>query len=208
MLLRSLVTSLLFALLLGACSCLFSVAPAPPVDNSEVLALQYLSQYQRQIDALSNQEVEAALASLGQTLTNPAQRMERVLLLGRRHSPDDLAQALMLLESLAQKNDADTRPWQDIAHLLERSYRAAYREQKRLREQIDKQAQQLRDSQRRVDQLSDKADQLTHKLDALKSIELNLPQPAGGNGPAAPAPSVPAVMPANPAAATPRSVAP
>jgi hypothetical protein len=185
---RSLVASVLFSLLLGACAWRGQTPVATSISNhhDDALPSEQLAHYQAQLDALSDAEVNAALAATPSAgaLANPARRMERVLLLGRRHGLDDLAQALNLLDALLLEPDAAARPWQNIARLLEHSYRADYQEQKRLLDQLDQQTQQLRDSQHRIEQLSDKVEQLSHKLDALKSIELSLPNPTGNNAPA------------------------
>ncbi|RVU45282.1 hypothetical protein EOE66_14175 [Rubrivivax rivuli] len=93
--------------------------------------------------------------------------MERALLLMLVNRPQagDLARAAALLEPHAKTPG----PWRAVAQLL----LARVQEQRRLEDQIDKQGQQLREQQRRIDQLAS-------QLEALKAIErsLNNPRPA------------------------------
>ena len=66
-----------------------------------------------------------------------------------------------------------------------RALAARYAEQRRVEDDRDKQAQQLRDSQRRIDQLND-------RIEALRAIERSFARP----NPAAPAPAINNVKPA------------
>ncbi len=93
---------------------------------------------------------------------------------GRVAATATCPRALALLEPLARPNAP--APWQALARLLQ----SRFAEQRRLEEQLDKQNQQLRDQQRRIEQLGS-------QLEALKAIERSLTtRPAV---PAAPAPA-------------------
>lgn len=207
---RRFAASLLFPLLLAACA----LQPAVPVPAAATALqalpkspLEHVNSYQAWLDGLSADALTAEFLRVPENPADPATKFERVLLLGKRHSADDLAQALALIDAINADAGATMKPWQPVVKLLERSYRADYFEQKRLQEQLEKQAQQLRDSQRRNEQLNEKVEQLGRKLDALKSIELNLPRPASNGSPAQSLPNPPASAPAPAAVPVPRSPA-
>ncbi len=106
----------------------------------------------------------------------PQTALELALLLAQQRQNGDLARALALLDPL-QQPDAPTAT-QPLARLLH----ARLAEQRRLEEQLERQAQSLRDLQRR-------ADQLAAQLEALRTIERSLnTRPPGQPLPAAPAP--------------------
>lgn len=105
----------------------------------------------------------------------PASVLELALALGQTRNPGDTVRALNVLDPLARSTDPQMAPWRPLARLLT----ARYAEQRRLEEQVERQAQQLREAQRRQDQL-------TQQLEALKAIERSLtnrppasPPPAG-----------------------------
>lgn len=205
---RRLAANVILPLLLGACA----LQPQAPVTAVAVQALpktplEHVDSYQAWLDGLSTEALAAESLRVADNPPDVAGKFERVLLLGKRHGTEDLAQALAMLDAINADSTDDVRPWQPVAKLLERSYRADYMEQKRLQEQLEKQGQQLRDSQRRNEQLSEKVEQLGHKLEALKSIELNLPKPASNGGTAPSLPNPPAAVPAPAAATPPRSPA-
>lgn len=186
--------------LLAACAAqsVHEDAPVAAVVKTGPDAVQHASEYLRWLQTQSPQALLAESARLEATATVQA-GMEKALLLARRQQPGDLEAALALLEVISLSPESAARPWQPLASLLAPLWRADYQEQKRLLEQAEKQALLLRDSQRRVDQLNEKVEQLGHKLDALKSIELNLPKPAGSPAPSGqpnPASSAPASAPA------------
>lgn len=106
-------------------------------------------------------EVDALRAVLGQ-----AEDLRAALALGR--SSAELAQALAQADAVA--TDARTEALKPLATLLS----ARLAEQRRLQENVDKLTQQLRDSQRRNDQLHE-------KLEALKAIEQTLPGKPGAS---------------------------
>lgn len=99
--------------------------------------------------------VETGLAA------SPATTLESALLLAQTRQPNDLARAQALLEPLAR--EGAPAPWANLARLLQ----ARLADQRRLEEQADRQAQQLRDQQRRLEQLAS-------QLEALKAIERSL----------------------------------
>jgi hypothetical protein len=94
---------------------------------------------------------------------SPANQMHLALVWLHTRTPADTARALTQLEAVQTATDPAALPWVDWARLL--AARAS--EQKRLDEQLARQGQQLRESQRRIDQL-------TEQLGALKAIEQSL----------------------------------
>lgn len=203
---RHLAANVILPLLLAACA-LQPPATAVAPRSLPKTPLEHVDSYQTWLDGLGNEALAAESLRVPENPPDVAGKFERVLLLGKRHGTEDLAQALLILDALTADASEEARPWQPVAKVLQHSYRADFLEQKRLQEQLEKQGQQLRDSQRRNEQLSEKVDQLGHKLDALKSIELNLPKPAGNGGTAPSLPNPPAAAPAPAAATPPRSPA-
>lgn len=109
--------------------------------------------------------------------------------LGQTRQPVDTARALGLAQRVLGNNAPAATPLHPLARLLE----SRLLQQRRLEEQLERQTQQLRDAQRRNEQLSE-------RLEAVRAIERSLT-----TRPAAPAPA-PAPAPANgnaPARATP-----
>lgn len=112
----------------------------------------------------------------GQAATQaPAQALELALVLAQRQQPGDLARAVALLEPLTRATAP--APWQAPARLLH----ARLYEQRKLEEQLERQALQLRDQQRRLEQLA-------AQLEALKAIERSLNNPRTPPPSPAPAP--------------------
>ncbi|MEO6280091.1 hypothetical protein [Roseateles sp.] len=103
-------------------------------------------------------EIDALKAVLG-----TAEELRRALVLSQGRSGADLAQAAAQVDAVASDAQA-AEPLRPLATLLS----ARLAEQRRLQDSIDKLTQQLRDSQRRNEQLNE-------KLEALKVIEQTLP---------------------------------
>ena len=100
--------------------------------------------------------------------SKPSRALRLALVLAQTRQPVDTARALGLVQrTLANPAAQDLHP---LARLLE----ARLTQQRRLEEQLERQAQQLRDAQRRNDQLSE-------RLEAVRAIERSLttrPAPA------------------------------
>lgn len=106
---------------------------------------------------------------------NPTAVLELALALGQTRNPSDTVRALGVLDPLVKSTDPQHAPWRPLARQLA----ARYTEQRRLEEQVERQSQQLRDAQRRQEQLA-------QQLEALKAIERSLTNrppaaPAGAN---------------------------
>jgi DNA anti-recombination protein RmuC len=97
--------------------------------------------------------------------------MQKAIILGCLRGPVDLLRAMSLLDSIIKSNEPHAQRLQPMATLLY----ANYSEWRRLDDALDKQGQQLKEAQRR-------SDQLNQKLEDLKAIEQQLPsRPHAGN---------------------------
>ena len=154
-----------------------AMAPLPtpaPRDPVEQAARQFLAASER-LRTLSNAELVREVVRLSEGPPSPLTTLEMALGLGLTRNPGDVARAIGVLDPLARSSSPDVAPWQPWARLL----LARYAEQRRIEDQLDRQAQQLREQQRRIDQLN-------NQVEALKAIERSMaPRPA------APLPSPP-----------------
>ena len=148
--------------------------PAAPDELTRVLA--YADRVRQMPPAELGQEVSR--------LASPAsafEQLELALALSQLHQLPELIRAQELLTRVLA--NAEVQALHPLARLLA----ARYGEQRRLEEQLDRQTQQTRDVQRRLDQTND-------RLEALKAIERSLssrpaaasPAPAGQTRPAKP----------------------
>lgn len=94
--------------------------------------------------------------------------LHKALQLAQGRSASDQAQAAAQLEVLGNSTDPQAEPLKPLVTLMT----ARLAEQKRQQDSLDKLNQQLRDSQRRNEQLNE-------KLEALKAIEQTLPAKPG-----------------------------
>lgn len=131
------------------------------------------------VRGLSAADLSAEVARLNEaTAASPADptlQMQQAIALAQTRNPADLARALGLAQRVAADNSDNGRALQPLARLLA----ARYQEQRRVEDERDRQGQQLRDAQRRIDQLND-------RLEALRAIERSFGRPAPTNGSAAP----------------------
>jgi hypothetical protein len=123
--------------------------------------------YADKVRPLGPPELAAELNRLGDLVETPAVQMQMAIVLAQTRVPADLARAVSLLQRVNSNPSADALP-------------ARYAEQRKVEEDRDKQAQQLRDSQRRIDQLND-------RIEALRAIERSFARP--NPAPAAPKPA-------------------
>jgi hypothetical protein len=119
----------------------------------------------------------AAPSELGQEMARlndspaPADQLRLAMALVQTRQLYDLVRAQELLQRVLASTDTDALPLHGLARLLA----ARYAEQRRVEDVLDRQGQQLKDAQRKLDQTND-------KLEALKEIERSLsrPNPPGG----------------------------
>ncbi|MBC7726116.1 MAG: hypothetical protein H7242_00645 [Microbacteriaceae bacterium] len=137
--------------------------PTQPPPDPSALAGRELLGWHEMLRQAAPDLLPAIAARVAAEPAAPASAVHLALVLLYTRSPGDTARALTQLETVQNSIDPAALPWAEWARLL--SARAA--EQKRLEDQINRQTQQLRDSQRRIDQL-------TEQLEALKAIERSL----------------------------------
>lgn len=123
--------------------------------------------YADKVRPLGGNELNAELARLGEPGESPTAQMQVALLLSQTRVPADLARALGLLQRVIANATTEAQALQPLARALA----ARYVEQRRVEDDRDKQVQQLRDSQRRIDQLND-------RIEALRAIERSFARPA------------------------------
>jgi len=131
--------------------------------------------YADKVRPLGGNELAAELSRLGEPGEVPTAQMQLALALAQTRVPADLARAIGLLQRVMANPSADAQPLQPLARALA----ARYQEQRRVEDDRDRQAQQLRDSQRRIDQLND-------RIEALRAIERSFARP---NSPPPPVPA-------------------
>jgi len=168
------ITALLI-LLAGCAAAPPAVVPAAPAavsdDAGPLPALAYYQMLQRMTPAQINRE-RLVLAALPST---PNTQVRTAMLLGHPRGQQDLTKALALLEGVLKSVDPAALGLHPLARLLADNYA----ERQKLETQLEKQGQQLKDSQR-------KAVELQEKIDSLAEIERTLPQrpratrPSGG----------------------------
>ena len=130
-------------------------------------------------------DIAAEISRLGDPGDSPSTQMQLALALAQTRAPADLARALGLLQRVASHPSPEAQPLQPLARALA----ARYQEQRRVEDDRERLAQQLRESQRRIEQLND-------RIEALRAIERSFSRPNAA--PAAP------MQPGSPAA--PRAV--
>ena len=148
------------------------VAQVSPTVNPAAAAGRQLLRWQDALRQAAPDTLPALAARLAAEPATPAGTVHLALVWMNTRTPGDAARALPLLDPLQQSTDAAAQPWVEWARML--ATRA--NEQKRLEEQLSRQSQQLRDSQRRIDQLSE-------QLEALKAIERSLAPRNTGKAP-------------------------
>lgn len=148
-------------------------AAAPAVASAaanDEAALAYYQMLQRMTPAQLSRE-RSVLATLP---PNPGTQVQIAMVLGHSRGEPDLAKATNLLEGVLKSADPAAVKLHPLARLLADNYV----NRQRLETQLDRQGQQLKDSQR-------KAAELQEKIDSLADIERTLPQrpraaPPGG----------------------------
>jgi hypothetical protein len=152
-------------------------APVPDATAS-------LLSYAQQASGMSAAELAQEMSRLGNAV-GPIEKIQLSLVLSQLHQLPELLRAQELLGRVLASTDPQAQSVQTMASLLA----MRYAEQRRLSELLEKQTQQTREVQRRLDQTND-------RLSALKAIERSLtnrPQP-----PVSPASAAGASHPASP----------
>jgi hypothetical protein len=122
--------------------------------------------YADKVRPLGGAELAAEITRAGDPGDSPTAQMQLALLLAQTRVPADLARALGLMQRVISNPSPEAQPLQPLARALA----ARYVEQRRVEDDRDKQAQQVRESQRRIDQLND-------RIEALRAIERSFARP-------------------------------
>jgi hypothetical protein len=143
--------------------------PPPPQPDPADLAARRLLSYHEQLRQLTNSELAQEVTRLNATITAnasaaaPATVLELALVLVQNRANADVSRALTVLDPLIRSSNPDLAPWQPLAKLLS----ARLSDQRRIEEQLERQTNLLRETQRNLLQTSE-------KLEALKAIERSL----------------------------------
>lgn len=154
--------------------------PAPSADRSGAPAMDSASAslssvlgYADRLRGLSSNELLLELNTLGDPGAVPLLQLQTALVLLHLHQPAASARALGLLQRVATHPAPESAALKPLARLLA----TGLADLRRLEDTVDRQAQQLRDNQRRIDVLSD-------RLDAMRDIERSLTPRGPGRAPA------------------------
>lgn len=160
---RSLCALLLVA---GLAGCANVPGGKKPVRLDETTPESALAYYHG-LSRLSGAELGRERMVLSAVPQTPYTQIRMAMLLGHPRVQQDLGKGLALLDSVLKSNDPAAVPF----HPLARQVADNYQERLKLEGQLDKQGQQLKESQRKAGELQD-------KLDSLADIERTLtPRP-------------------------------
>ena len=150
-------------------------APATQMQPRAAGPLASMLSHADRVRGLSAADLSAEVARLNEAATaaptDPTLQMQQALALAQTRNTPDLVRALGLVQRVAADNSDTGRALQPLARLLV----TRLQEQRRAEDERDRQGQQLRDAQRRIDQLND-------RLEALRAIERSFGRPAPTNG--------------------------
>ena len=138
--------------------------PTAAPERNQVLAAAV--DYADRVRALPAAEVGQEIQRLGDIAYAPLPAMQLALALGKSRTTPNTARA----QSLLQRVIADPTPEAQALQPFARVLSAQIADQRRADEQAERQAQQLREAQRRIEQLND-------RLEAVRAIERSLPGP-------------------------------
>ncbi|MBA4263869.1 MAG: hypothetical protein C0453_02205 [Comamonadaceae bacterium] len=151
--------------------------PTPAITGTQLFALGdlvSLLEHAERLRSFPPAELGTHIASMGDPGNNPVRQMQLALALSYTNQPPDTARALGLLQRVINHTAPESAAIKPLARLLA----AKLMNQRRLEDSVERQAQQLRDSARRIEQLNE-------RLEAMRAIERSLiprPAPPGGNG--------------------------
>ncbi|GLS06227.1 hypothetical protein GCM10007860_33970 [Chitiniphilus shinanonensis] len=146
-------------------------APEPTPTPEPVVYVEHLPSevdavlaYGARVRNLTAAELARELAALAGEPSGPDTTLKRALVLSRMHGNGELARAIGLLDALGKSTEEVAAPFKPLAAVLQ----AQFNERRKLEDQADRLAQQVKDEQRR-------ADEANAKVEALKKIESTLP---------------------------------
>jgi hypothetical protein len=141
-----------------------SPTPAPP---SASPALDTLVGYAERVRSLPPGELAQEVQRLGDNGYTPLAATQLALALAQSRTAANAARAQAMLQRVQADASPEAQGLQPFVRLLS----AQIADQRRADEAAERQAQQLRDAQRRIDQLNE-------RLEALRAIERSLPGPS------------------------------
>ncbi|KAF1044678.1 MAG: hypothetical protein GAK35_01672 [Herbaspirillum frisingense] len=162
------ILSLASCLLLAAC-----VAQPPQAPTSSIKLIHATSNidellaYAAQLRKMPAGELARELQRINTYPASPSNNVRRAMALSLTRDPIDLAKAEAQLWNVMGDNSVEAEKLKPLVQLLV----GHYSDLRRVADSAEKSSVQLKDAQRKVDQLND-------KLEALKNIERSLP--AGG----------------------------
>jgi hypothetical protein len=133
-------------------------SPTPPSETDALLA------YDRSLRQLSPTDLVKELANINLQPPTARLALQKAMALMLMHGSANLTQAQAYLDGILHSGTPDAEPLKPLAQLLA----ANAADLQHVTEQLDRSGQQLRDSQRRIDQLNG-------MLEGLKAIERTLP---------------------------------
>ena len=125
-------------------------------------AVAHLLDYVERVRAMPLTELRQEITRLGDG-SSPAEQIQLSVVLSQLFQLPELIRAQDLLARVLANEGAEARP----LHALGRLLAARYGDQRRLEEQLEKQIQQTKDVQRKLDQTNE-------RLEAIKAIERSL----------------------------------
>jgi hypothetical protein len=134
-------------------------SPATPITNQ---AVARMLAYAERVHLMSPTELNQEATRLGDR-TSPTEQMQRSLVLSQMLLLPELIRAQELLVRVLANNSTEAQSLHALARLLA----TRYGEFRRLEDQLEKQTQQTREVQRKLDQTNE-------RLEALKAIERSL----------------------------------
>ena len=129
--------------------------------------------YADRIRGMPAAELAQEIQRLGETSYTPVRATQLALALGHSRQAVNVARAQSLLQRVLAQREGEAQSLHGLARLLADQFA----EQRRADEQAERQARELRDAQRRLEQLNE-------RLEAVRAIERSLPTPPRPRAPA------------------------
>lgn len=165
------------------------IAPAPPAPAAPPSphAVEPVLAYAERLRSLPPAEQAQEVQRLGDGAYSPQRALQFAAAVTQSRNPAQTARAIALVQRVLAQQDEEAQPLHPLARLLQ----GQLAEQKRAEDAAERQALQLREAQRRIDQLND-------RLEAVRAIERSVPVAPRREGEGASAPRSPASRPPAP----------
>ncbi len=161
--------------------------PVPARPDPTLEAITAVLSYADRVRTLPAAELPAEVAQWNSS-SEPVEQLQLALALSQLRQPAETGRAQETLAKVLSSESPEAKALHPLARLIA----ARLTEQRRIEDQLERQNQQLRDTQRRLDQTNE-------RLEALKAIERSLSSRPAAATPVLPAPpAVPASTPSSP----------